>query len=508
MSISKLSSYEAALHTEGAQALLALSDAPPAEWPDLPKRMITRPFPLTALPLVGRDMVEAVTEAVQAPLDMVACFLLGALSTCAVGRGRVHVWPGYDEPLQLYIVVSADPGERKTPTQARMFAPVRAFEEVRNKELAPLLRDNAARISMKKKQMAKHEQQGHETEVLALAEEIEELGLLRPFELMISEGTTEAVGARMAANGGRLAVVSDEGGFLRILSGAYSQKDVNLDVVLQGYPGGPVSSARITRDTPRIKDAALSVTLAVQPGVLNRAIADSSLIESGLISRFLLSAPTPAVGRRRIDVQPVPDAVAQRYADRLTWMLKQPTLHLSLSREASALDREWRHATEPRLSPGRDLSGLFGGWGAKLAGNTCRIAGLLSLLEGDSSEVSGPIMQSAVTIAEYFIDQAKALAKVDLLISSEASEVLEFIEKLRQPTFAPSKVKQKLRDRATFKGPKGSILMDKCFDELSHMGYIRLGAVPAYSGVGRPPQAMYEVHPELLAQPKPEVLEL
>ena len=106
----------------------------------------------------------------------------------------------------------------------------------------------------------------------------------------------------------------------------------------------------------------------------------------GASGPVLYSLPTSLVGRRH-GAPPVPPAVADRYALELQALAAslavpagddKPAL-LALDQEAGELLLGFERELEPRLaSGGGDLAHLAG-WAAKLAGATCRLAGLLHL---------------------------------------------------------------------------------------------------------------------------------
>jgi len=149
--MSSIQQYEKLLETASAKEVLSLSLTP--HWPELPQKLLPDCFPLSALPPIGKDMVEAVSETLQVHPDIVACLLIGALSTCAVGKGSICVRPGYHEPLQLYIVVAADPSERKSSAVAHIFGPVYEYQKDMIENGRSDIRDAATRIGMKKKQL-------------------------------------------------------------------------------------------------------------------------------------------------------------------------------------------------------------------------------------------------------------------------------------------------------------------------------------------------------------------
>jgi hypothetical protein len=62
-------------------------------------------------------MVEAVAASIQVHPDMAANFALGALFVAVNGKVRVRVWDGYDEPIQEYMAICAEPSEGKSPAK-------------------------------------------------------------------------------------------------------------------------------------------------------------------------------------------------------------------------------------------------------------------------------------------------------------------------------------------------------------------------------------------------------
>ncbi len=109
-------------------------DADPT--PLTPRRLVP-PFPVDALPPWVADMVLAVAEFTQTPLDLPGCLALAALSTAAGGRAELEVRPGWREPLNLYTVVAMPPGSRKSAVFAAMTAPLLEAEQTLVEQARP-----------------------------------------------------------------------------------------------------------------------------------------------------------------------------------------------------------------------------------------------------------------------------------------------------------------------------------------------------------------------------------
>jgi hypothetical protein len=111
--------------------------------------------------------------------------------------------------------------------------------------------------------------------------------------------------------------------------------------------------------------------------------------------------------------------VLERYNTHVLNILKQPLTYsplyrnelnpttLTLSSEAKALLIEYHDAVEAELAPCGELHHISG-FGAKLAENTARIAGVLVATEAPEDRlISGETMASAIPITRYY--QAEAL---------------------------------------------------------------------------------------------------
>ena len=90
-------------------------------------------FPVDALPAPLCDWVKAVAENTETPVDMAAVCALAVLSCTLQGKFIVHAKSGYGEPLNLYILIIANSGERKSPIVNMM---TRQYTSMRTKRIS------------------------------------------------------------------------------------------------------------------------------------------------------------------------------------------------------------------------------------------------------------------------------------------------------------------------------------------------------------------------------------
>lgn len=197
------------------------------------------PFPLNALPTNLRNFVEYTAKAIQVHSDMPAALALSVLSACVQGKAKIAVTPEWSEELNLYTAVIAEPGERKSAVFAALTTPVQEFVDNYNQL-------HAAEIAAYKNKLNKLEAKksdlinkgGNDDDIEKLQLEILELEAApkTPLRLIATDCTPEATAAVMAANNGKIAILSDEGVF-DVMAGLYTNGRTNINIYLNSYDG-------------------------------------------------------------------------------------------------------------------------------------------------------------------------------------------------------------------------------------------------------------------------------
>lgn len=470
-------------------------------------------FPAYVLPEWVADTIYAVAEFTQTPIDLPGCIALAALSTAAGGRAEIEVRGSWREPANLFTVVVLPPGSRKSAVFAAMIGPLLAAEKALVERTRPAIveADLAARVAGKAAEKAANaaasaDASGRDTllaEATAAAMQADAVTVPVLPQLVADDVTSEEAASLLAEQGGRLAVLSPEGGIFATIAGRYSGTP-NLEVFLKGHAGDMLRVNRRSRDPEHVEHPALTLGLAVQPDVL-REIADMPGFRGkGLLARILFSLPENTVGRRKIGADPVPDALAASYTANLTTLVvtlaewTDPAV-LPLTAEANERVLDIERAVEPRLGPGGAWAHIVD-WGSKYTGAVVRLAGLIHLAEhlrdGWGKPIAGETVERAALLGEYFA--AHALAAFDDMgadrTSRHARHVLAWIERTATGAFTK---------RELFRAVRSSQLptvadLDPVLSVLEMHGYVRQLDPPARSRTGgRPPSPSYLVHPDL-----------
>jgi hypothetical protein len=183
--------------------------------------------------------------------------------------------------------------------------------------------------------------------------------------------------------------------------------------------------------------------LMVQPRVADLLIRDRLLIDQGLASRLLISAPTSTVGKRLWhELQSTTELVMQDYGGRLLNILQKPLLlgfgkRNELAPRSLPLDweatQQWIHFSdhvELRLGQGGELAPVKG-FGNKLAEHAARLAAVLGLIDNIEAEViDAAHMEAGIVLAEYYAAEALRLGEA-VRISAQlmkADELLDWLQ--------------------------------------------------------------------------------
>ncbi|GGL05358.1 DUF3987 domain-containing protein [Mangrovihabitans endophyticus] len=399
----------------------ALLDTAPAKpWPapiSLTNRTAPRPFPVDALPGWLADMVAAVAEFTQTPTDLAGCIALAALSTAAGGRAEIEIRGSWREPANLFTVVVLPPGSRKSAVFAAMIRPLLAAEAALIDRTKPAIveAELALRVATKAADRAAttaaNATNGRDrllADATAAAMTADAITVPPLPRLVADDVTSEQAATLLAEQGGRLAVLSPEGGIFATLAGRYSGTP-NLEVFLKGHAGDLLRVDRRSRPAEHVDRPALTLGLAVQPEVLRDIAAMPGFRGKGLLARLLFAVPANTVGRRRIGTDPIPTLVADTYADRLRTLVlgladHRDPLVLAITPQANERMLDIERDVEPRLAPSGTWAHIVD-WGSKYAGAVARIAALLHLAAHGPRHPPGPIdaatLDQAATLGAY-----------------------------------------------------------------------------------------------------------
>ena len=482
-------------------------------------------FPIEAMPKSLIKYLRSLSNSLQVTTDMVCCNALGILAACCQGKYKVEIKPDWREPLNLYILNIAQPSERKSAAVSTQTKPMIAYEAKYNEDNRATIEKNRMEYkALLKKQedfirkLAKDKdsekaKNNEELDCVEIAEQIAHFRHKSEMKLFVDDITPENLGKVMNESNGCAAMISSEGGIFDMLSGGMYSKNVNLDIFLKSYSGDALRVDRITRDSVKVNNPALTMLLSVQPSVIEGMVSNPVFKGRGLTARFLYSMPHSLVGKRSFFTEGVPQELSLRYKELIDDLLDDaipsesegPEIIRLTSGARQVIAQFYEHVESELAGEYEDINE----WAGKIVGTTARIAALLCradapiefYTEDAHFEIDEETMCRAVAIGEYFIRHA--LAALNLMgadnLTKDCKYLIETVKKKKLREFT---LREIMRLCQRFK-KKEQLL--PVLDHLTDFGYIREKA-ENHDGKGRPASQSFLVNPCLLPQAQDETI--
>jgi replicative DNA helicase len=481
------------------------------------------PFPTDAFPTWLRDYVEAKATETQTPLDLPAGLVLSVVAAVCAKVVEIEVRPGFVEAVNIYIVVSLEPGNRKSAVFQATVAPLEDFEQAEHRrqvgeiKAAQLRKDLAesrledAEVALKNAKPAARP--SLEVAVQRCAQEVAEIQIPTPCRMLADDVTPEKLTTLLAEQGGRIAVMSAEGDIFDMMAGRYGTGGMsNFGVFLKGHAGDTIRVDRVGRASEFVTRPAVTLGLTVQPEVLRGLSRHPGFRGRGLLARFFYALPESLMGRRKINARPVPRSVRVAYEQQIRALLALPVEKdgkgnleprtLRFTEAAQETLEDFERWLEPQLQALGQL-GSMTDWAGKLVGGIARIAGLLHMAE--HAEVREPwkdpirsaTIERAISIGRYFLAHARAAYdQMGMDPEVEAARyILSWLTARATETFTVRELFQATKGR--FKKVAG---LRPVLALLVEHGFIREQVLPPRPGPGRKPSQTFEVNPLIASQ--------
>jgi putative DNA primase/helicase len=454
---------------------------------------------------------QAVATATETPIELSQGLVLAAVASACQGRYMVQVKSGYSEPVNVWIVVALDSGNRKSSVLIEVTRPLISWESQKRFEMEEEIRRATSRRASQEvrlKSLRSKYGKAKISDLEKIEKEIQDLEL-EFVEVPVSprvwcdDVTTEHLGTLMAAHKGRMSVLSAEGGIIDTISGRYSNGILNMDLYLKGHSGDPVRVDRGSREPIYMRDPSLTMGLSPQPDVLKNMANIPGFRGRGFIARIGYLLPGSKLGFRSLETKPVPEQIRDEYERVIHYLLDiEPCKNdrgesvpyiLNLSKEAYQEWMNFSKVVEVNLCEGGKFEYITD-WAGKLPGFAIRLSGLLHCIEDPhqpwTREISLDTMSQALETASIFSHHA--LAVFDLMGADKALQgsrrIWRWVERGRFKQFSK---------RDCYNSLKGSFPrvqnIEPCLDVLEERGYI--AAVKQQTG-GRP-TILYNVNPKL-----------
>lgn len=410
------------------QARAAVDDLLGAEPEPLRRPMPPpEPFPVEALGRILGGAVNAICSTVQCPPAVAAgsVLMMGSLATQGLADVRQD---GLRVPTSLFLLTVAQSGERKSASDKAALQPLADWLKTARKEHADLWSTYAAEMKELEARVAAAEKAAAKTGGSGLAEQLLEIGdpprAPRGPERVIGDATLEGVFKALWSGCQSQALASAEGG---IVTAGHSMKPETLARWIGSlsllWDGSPLDRLRADGVRQVLYGRRLCSHLMLQPVLAEQLLGDRTMVEQGILARFLIAWPESTVGTRvYVPRSPLADPGMQRYCQKLAELLALPLpvddadpmqplqpRELKLSAGAAAAWIDYANEIEREQGP----EGVFKpvqAWASKSAEQALRLAGVLTMIE-DHAAVEVPVetMERALELAGWYLGESLRL---------------------------------------------------------------------------------------------------
>lgn len=362
--------------------------------------------------------VDDLQRQTQAPVGLIVGSVLSAISTAVQPLFDVERPTGQKGPVSLYLIMAAKSGERKTTVDDNVMRSVWEFDQKQYALHADSVRQWTSNFEIwdvKRRALKKASSDSYKKSALkgrsggdgfddVLREHLNnEPQPPKLFRSLYSNVTIEALWDCLHKNTPNAALISNEGSDL--LKSVLSQ---NMESLTTAWGGGRVVVDRKTVPSFSVKDPRLTVSLMVQPkllqGYLDRE--GDTARNIGLLARFLAFDVGTTQGTRFLREEEG-NGEADCSFDRRLWdLLENGRAFMAgggirqVLRFAPAARQRWLSAfneVEAGISPGGKYEEA-GDHASKLAENYARLAACLHVFEGKHGDISEETLGVAIEI--------------------------------------------------------------------------------------------------------------
>ncbi|MBR1255181.1 DUF3987 domain-containing protein [Bradyrhizobium sp. AUGA SZCCT0240] len=404
-------------------------------------------FPIGALGPVLGDAAVGIHEHVQSPLAMCGQAVLAAATLLVQGHADVELPTGQIKPVSNFFLTVAASGERKTATDQRALVPIRKHEEFLAEkyktEFLAFRNDHAAWEAARKRAISSNK--GNRA---AIREALNQLGpepAAPPLPLLTCpDPTFEGLALAMQQGQPSMGVFSSEGGqFVGGHAMSEENKLASAAAFSSCWDGEPIKRVRAKDGVTVLPGRRLAMHLMLQPDVASILLSDQLLLDQGMLSRYLITAPEARAGQRFYK-EPSPESRTKllRYEQQMYSILQQPlpladgSPHevaprvLRLTDDSRAMLINFADHVEGQLAPDGELKPISG-LANKLPEHATRLAAVLTMFaDPDAKHIGVEVVENAIKLARHYADEALRLfeaAKLDAKLR-QAARLLEWLQ--------------------------------------------------------------------------------
>jgi hypothetical protein len=399
-------------------------------------------FPLDGLGELLGGAARAIADGVQLPPAIAAQSVLASAAMAAQQFANMQI-NGRISPLSLFCLTVAESGDRKSSADKIATAPLDEWQRTLIEQHRWEQQDYDNQMDtykVERETILKGNKGKREVIEQKLRAMVSPGPPVKPF-VFSQEPTLEGLQKSFVGGYPSQGLFSDEGG--QFFGGHAMNKDNALKTVSglsKFWDGSAIYRTRAGQgESAVLYNRRLSIHLMVQPIVAALVLSDPLMQQQGLMARFLVVQPRSIAGSRLYnDKDPNEQQSVIRYRQRLAELLSlapQIDEHgglalpsLTLEDAARVLWVQCYNEIEKKLAAGQPLD-VIRPTAAKMAENILRIAGVLTVIEGENS-IGPQTMAGAILLGQYYLSEQLRLRRrtESDSLAQQADQIVEWMK--------------------------------------------------------------------------------
>jgi len=354
----------------------------------------------------------------------------------------------------MYFLVIADSGEGKTATDQLVSKAIRNFDEkekvrfeletqkiksskkVWDIELKAIEKSISKKVAQRLSTDDIQELEELNIKIEKLNQKLQDHHLNEPkmpkrYKLIHTDITPAKIARALHENIPSMFLSSDEGAtFLK----GYVMRDPGF--LNKAWDGSAFSVGRISSSSFEVKDARVSMYIAIQNHVFNDHLngRGKNLRDIGYLARPLICCPESTMGTRFIRNEKQSWSKLEVLCARMSEILTQDRLEIDADRkgrhqlvfsfEAKEYWIRFRNNVEADLVPGGYLSDVTDA-ASKIANNLAKVAALFHVIQGEKGEISYATIQQAGAVCTYYLHEFTRLFSKKAQIQSVETDAYD-----------------------------------------------------------------------------------
>ena len=370
----------------------------------------------------------------QAPLPIIWTSMLMTIASACQGRINVQTPVGFETSCNLYSMVIAESGERKTTVDKLFAQKLQNFNMQLKAEFVKEEQEYEAAYYLWKVKFKENEKllkrslsKGDQEKQIQFEKVVADLVAVKPKkpqhkQFLFNDITVDALSEYLSKYPSALLTSSDASYVFHHL------RVDKLGVINDLWDGGTISINRKNSNPIEVINARLSMSLMIQPGILNQySKAKNDLLrESGLLARVLMTRPKSTQGYRTIEnIENMPKKEFDKFHAHIAKLIYEtneqinsPKLIMTFSTEAKQYWMEFSESVEKDIGDGAYLEEVKD-CASKMPNNVARIAAILQYYLTGSEVITAENMRTATTLGNFYLEEFKEVFGVKTIAEEE-----------------------------------------------------------------------------------------